>query len=916
MPRQAADLEEALKKKGGLTLSQLANYDDLITDALVDRVYFWSSIRKLKSTYHACRGVQEQDVCDILQKHAIIEKEPTAAQKRLLALPGIQKFSRALKTEDEKEHFERHLRKYINIYLPDCPFEVGTTNRYTVMTAEAAIYARKHIRKGETIKYLSGIQVEMTEKEEQELSSRTDFSIVLSSRRKRPSLFLGPARFANHDCDSNARLNTHGPHGMNIVARKEIAPGHEITVTYGEDYFGEDNCECLCNTCETLERNGWDPRGPLLKDDSSDEDEDDDEEAVEVPRRAAAPSAHMKRKREGEEPRAVKGGSGDVTKRRAPGRPRKKRRLDDSEEDVPRTVKSARANEREPGAGAEDDDDSPESQPDRQGRFANRKATSNPARPEITDVKRSRSWDRVARGPSQEPPQDDLLEKIKKLLGSVSDRVLRQTASPEKIIFEEALVKTEARDIYEVADSDDDCSDWPRDGIGRLTDRRSTANNTLTQQATPKYARGMSRSPERAPFVSSERSYARALSRSPERGSVGAQSGAKAKKGSKPNAALGTPKSRKPAIKNERSFSTLRNVTNASEAWPDVYSVPDSPSPPPERRIKRSEDSRPAKGAVEYMSGRSRPWPRKTLDGSMTRSRSREGDHDIVSAAPVPAQKKRGRPRKYPRADDSAAATLESSAESISPSSHGTDSSSHGSTASSATSVDTFAAGNIAQNICMMLTNDIESLAKTGSGAVDECEPDTEQRGRTVKRRSARQAPAAQSAAPVRSIEFEDAVKDGHGEQSDEKRGPVRAPRDYHLCLALLATTYHRWIQCRNCDEHFVQAEAFLTRIACPRCERHSKLYGYYWPKTDKEGKYDNEERVLDHRTIHRFIEPEEERAERKGKKGLEELRKEEEEREESLQRESEESERPADRRLLRGSPRRSESRRKLRAMA
>lgn len=37
-PRAAADLEDALQKKGGLTLSQLANYDDLITDALVDRV--------------------------------------------------------------------------------------------------------------------------------------------------------------------------------------------------------------------------------------------------------------------------------------------------------------------------------------------------------------------------------------------------------------------------------------------------------------------------------------------------------------------------------------------------------------------------------------------------------------------------------------------------------------------------------------------------------------------------------------------------------------------------------------------------------------------------------------------------------------------------------------------------------------
>jgi len=38
MPVRAADLDEALQKKGGLTLSQLANYDDLITDALVDRV--------------------------------------------------------------------------------------------------------------------------------------------------------------------------------------------------------------------------------------------------------------------------------------------------------------------------------------------------------------------------------------------------------------------------------------------------------------------------------------------------------------------------------------------------------------------------------------------------------------------------------------------------------------------------------------------------------------------------------------------------------------------------------------------------------------------------------------------------------------------------------------------------------------
>lgn len=37
MPK-AAPLQDALAKKGGLTLSQLVDYDDRLTDALVDRV--------------------------------------------------------------------------------------------------------------------------------------------------------------------------------------------------------------------------------------------------------------------------------------------------------------------------------------------------------------------------------------------------------------------------------------------------------------------------------------------------------------------------------------------------------------------------------------------------------------------------------------------------------------------------------------------------------------------------------------------------------------------------------------------------------------------------------------------------------------------------------------------------------------
>lgn len=92
----------------------------------------------------------------------------------------------------------------------------------------------------------------------------------------------------------------------------------------------------------------------------------------------------------------------------------------------------------------------------------------------------------------------------------------------------------------------------------------------------------------------------------------------------------------------------------------------------------------------------------------------------------------------------------------------------------------------------------------------------------------------------------------------------IRIPGDYVLTPALLGEPASAWINCRHCEEPFVQKDAYYTRSSCPRCERHSKLYGYVWPKADKEGKYDTEQRVLDHRTVHRFIRPSEEKTVRK----------------------------------------------------
>lgn len=86
-----------------------------------------------------------------------------------------------------------------------------------------------------------------------------------------------------------------------------------------------------------------------------------------------------------------------------------------------------------------------------------------------------------------------------------------------------------------------------------------------------------------------------------------------------------------------------------------------------------------------------------------------------------------------------------------------------------------------------------------------------------------------------------------------------RTPGDYTKTAKLLAQRYDRWVDCQTCPSWFLQENAYQTRKECPRCERHSKLYGYRWPKTDSESFADEENRVMDHRTVHRFLSAEEE---------------------------------------------------------
>ena len=603
-------------------------------DGQRQQVYFWTTIRKNRARYSPSRGMHDENVPDILRQVVIVEKDPAKATAQILNLGGMRKFFEKLGTADEKEDFQRHLRKYVDMYMPNCPFEVNTTNRYTIETQEASITARKDIKKGEAIKYLTGIQVAITKQEEKDLDvTRRDFSIVMSSRKKTPSLFLGPARFANHDCDANAKLSTVGLHGMQIVATKDIEVGEEITVTYGVDYFGEDNCECLCATCEKLQRNGW-----AQTTEGGDKAHEEDQNTPTPEPEEVGPYSLRRKRKLATQP---EGSSSKATSEESVERKSKRRRMDTLEQTKFETkAPRGRKSTRQVKIKLEESDSSLS------------KEISVTAKASIalsTTIKTRKSG----------------RSRLSALRDSTDESDGRSTSPVSSVL------------------SSQPCS--------VSTAATSVDDEMIIVKSTPL---------KQTPVTLSS----------------------KHRRNSFTTNGTETVLSRKRTI---RSLGVLRE---------DVNDVADF----------QCED--------------------KTVESSH--------------------RKKRCRLRKKPHSER--------------------------------------------KPIAQELEKPVETAAEKD---------------------------------PLQSDDVTEAVI-----STEVTAALKRQPADYTLTPLLLTQKYSRWNTCRTCSTDFVQADAYLTRAECPRCERHSKLYGYAWPKTDKDGKWDTEERVMDHRTVHRFIKPEDERELRKGR--------------------------------------------------
>ena len=637
-------------------------------------MYYWTAIRKNRSKYNLTRGINQDDVTRILLHDLIVAKDLQKTEASLLELPGLRKFHNNLKSDREKENFRKHMRKYINIWSTDCPFEVSTTNRYTIVTHEAAVTARRNIKKGDVIKYLCGNKVAMTPEEENDLDlTRRDFSIVVSSRKKIPSLFLGPARFANHDCNANARLVTRGSDGMEVVAVHDIQEGDEITVTYGDHYFGENNCECLCLSCERAGRGGWPARiqssfasgsaTPLNEDATA-------HYSLRSSRRNASHSAP---------------GSASMTPELCELPPPKRRKMNAAAALSPVETES----------------------------FGN-----------LSTFNRRKS------------------ARVNSSLRNEMEPISSTYRAPARLQSHPKISKPSSQLTIDVpVKEEDELVTSLKAGLAKAKEhnKRKRAFDDISQAGS---------------------------SEAPEDG-------------------ISVPK----AIINSIGVQTR-----------PLIDVPETPRTPSNPLLKTTTGNSQSTVSVSERASLGSSPPASTPLTSLS-----------ISATPNPPKMKVG----IPIVDNT-----DSDLSDLSP------------------------------------TADFDESAKC---IIHKAKPPP------IKLSSESRARKTPSSL-VPTIEAPSAPEDT--DPTSTLLPTTRTPGDYIRTPLLLGEKYSRWVDCHTCNNTWVQGNGYLTRRECPRCERHSMLYGYRWPKTDKAAKGD-EERVMDHRTVHRFLTAEEERGVRKRGRGL-----------------------------------------------
>ncbi|KAI9061659.1 hypothetical protein FKP32DRAFT_1594172 [Trametes sanguinea] len=259
-----------------MNMRDLSRDDDFLSHLLVEKLGT-GDVPLVVHKMDPSRRLPKTDAEQLLQivRRLVAAKGPPQTAIRqavddLLSLTAVRYYIRSY-TQKQINAFATHASRYFELYLPSGSIEIAHTSRYSHRTgkSELCILATRPLAPGTVISELKGSMADLTEEEDKELKGtetgqadgtgiRRDFSVIHSKQLKKNHLFLGPARFVNHDCDHNVELFREGRY-ITFRVIKHIGVGEEVTAHYGDGYFGRNNRHCLCETCERNGRGGYAP---------------------------------------------------------------------------------------------------------------------------------------------------------------------------------------------------------------------------------------------------------------------------------------------------------------------------------------------------------------------------------------------------------------------------------------------------------------------------------------------------------------------------------------------------------------------------------------------------------------------------------------------------------------------------------